>query len=390
LKYLLFADLYFPQGILNILVPVLIPIYLAQKGIPVEIITIVAGIGWAPWIIKFSWSGVIDKYLQYGRKIFVIIGSLIAVLCFFILAFIDPAISIIPFAIVLFISQIGQSFHDSAADAWAIDISLKEEHGKINAAMSAGISIGISSSAVILSFIAEIYGFNSMFLIVGIIVLLMLVYPLVIKEIKVTKKIRKQEKITPLLISEFRKKTTQLISLFALSTVIGGGVLVFVFPLFATNVLGLSVSQMGLIAGVAPLVVIPGYLVGGVLSDRWGRKKTIYIFAIPSIVFIMVIIFTDKLLFLLIPYLAYLFLNAGHWTTSHAMYMDETNPKIGATQFAMFNSLTNLGIIGSGMFAGTLIALLGYYNVFFFVSLSFIPPLIILYFIKLKKSKNNR
>ncbi len=42
LKYALFADLYFPEGIIGIIVPVLIPIYLVDKGISVEIATLVA------------------------------------------------------------------------------------------------------------------------------------------------------------------------------------------------------------------------------------------------------------------------------------------------------------------------------------------------------------
>lgn len=123
----------------------LIPIYLVDKGISVEIATIVASIGWIPWIIKFAWSGVIDKRSQKGRKIYVTIGSLIAVFCFFGLAFIDPVVLLIPFTIVLFLSQIGQSFLDSAADVWAIDIIQKEERGKINGTMAAGVSIGPAS-----------------------------------------------------------------------------------------------------------------------------------------------------------------------------------------------------------------------------------------------------
>ena len=35
-------------------------------------------------------------------------------------------------SITIFISQIEQSFPDSTNDAWAIDISQKEERGKIN------------------------------------------------------------------------------------------------------------------------------------------------------------------------------------------------------------------------------------------------------------------
>ena len=44
-------------------------------------------------------------------------------------------------SITIFISQIGQSFRDSANDAWAIDISQKEERGKINGVKNTRFSL---------------------------------------------------------------------------------------------------------------------------------------------------------------------------------------------------------------------------------------------------------
>jgi len=386
-KYILFADLYFPEGIIDTIVPILIPIFLVEEGIPVEIATLVAGIGWIPWIIKFMWSGIIDKYIQYGRKTFVIIGSIIAVISFFILAFINPVSSIILFTIFLFISQIGQSFHDSAADVWAIDVCKKHERGKINGAMAAGHTIGVSSSAVALAFIADIYGFNSIFIVAGFMILIILIIPLFTKE---KKKKRKPEKVTPLLINEFKNRTTALMAIFAPITVISTGLFMFAVPLFGKNVINLSVSEIGLIAAASPPFVIAGGLLGGALSDKWDRKKTYYIFAIPSIIMILSVMFTRVLLILLIPYFINVFLQTGRGTAVRAMYMDITNPKIGATQYSLFNSLTVIGVVATGMFSGVLIAILGYINVFIIVALAIIPPLVILYFIKFNNKSLNK
>ena len=71
------------------------PIYLLNKGIPIELITVVVGIGGIPWVTKFLWSGFIDKYSKKGHKKFIIIGSLVAVICFF-LRLLDIAKAIIP------------------------------------------------------------------------------------------------------------------------------------------------------------------------------------------------------------------------------------------------------------------------------------------------------
>ncbi len=386
-KYILFADLYFPEGIIDTIVPILIPIFLVDEGVPVEIATLVAGIGWIPWITKFLWSGIIDKYIQYKRKTFVIIGSIIAVISFFILAFINPVSSIIPFTIFLFISQIGQSFHDSAADVWAIDVCKKDERGKINGAMAAGHTIGLSSSAVVLAFIADSYGFNSIFIVAGFMVLIVLIIPLFIKE---KKKKRKPEKVTPLLINEFKNRSTALMAIFAPIAVISAGLFMFAAPLFAKNVINLSVTEIGLIAAAGPPFVIAGGLLGGALSDRWDRKKTYYIFAIPSIIMILSIMFTRVLLILLIPYFINIFLQTGRGAAMRAMYMDITNPKIGATQYSLFNSLTVIGVVATGMFSGVLIAILGYINVFLIIALTIVPPLIILHFVKFNNKSLNK
>jgi len=366
-------------------VPVLIPVYLSEKGLSVEIITLVAAIGWIPWIIKFSWSGIIDSFSKYKRKIFVLIGSLIAIICFFLLAFIDPAVSIITFTIILFISQIGQSFHDSSADAWAIDISQIDERGKINSAMITGHSIGSGIGALVLTLLAEIYGFNCLFIGVGILILLILIIPILTKECN---RAKKQEKVTPLLITEFKKRTTQLVALFALIITISGSLLMFTIPLFATNVLNLSISQIGLISAATTFIIIPGSFIGGIIADKIGRKKTIYSFCVPTILLVLLIFFIDNLLLLLVPYFIIIFLNAGRGSATNAMYMDVTNPKISASHYSIFNSISVLGIVGTGALSGVLIAAFGYSYIFVFISLSLIPPLILLYFIQLNKKKN--
>ena len=65
--------------------------------------------------------------------------------------------------------------------------------------------------------------------------------------------------------------------------------------------------------------------------------------------------------------------------------MDATNPRIGGVQFSLFNGLVNLDFILSAMISGTLIGYFGFNNVFIIAGLALIPPLIILYFIRLNK-----
>jgi len=67
--------------------------------------------------------------------------------------------------------------------------------------------------------------------------------------------------------------------------------------------------------------------------------------------------------------------------------MDATNPRIGATQFSIFTSLSNLGNISASAASGTLLVLLGFNCVFLYSAWIFGPVMLLLYFIKIEGVK---
>jgi len=380
LKYLLFGDLYFPQGFSNVAVP-LTALYFIKLEIPVEYITIIIGIGLIPWIIKFFWSFPIDKYVQKGRKFFVFIGGLIAAICFFLLYFIDPLNLIGIFTLVLFFSQIGQTLLDSAADAWAIDVSTKENRGRINAAMNIGKVVGAGLGAIVLTYVAQTYGHRYMFIIAGIIILINIILPSLIIE---TEKIIRKQKVRQLLFKEFKKKHVKLLLLFIPLVAIGAGFINYGLDIYAKIVLELSDFQIGLLGAVMFTIAIPGSIFAGIISDKVGRKPAIYLCDITFAIIVLLFISTDSLTLKFVLFLIGSFFGMGGNAAAFAFYMDATNPKIGGTQFSLYNGLANLGFGGAGIFVGFLFVLIGYDNTFLISALIIFPPLLLLHFIKIK------
>ena len=380
LKYLLFADLYFPQGFSNVAVP-LTSLYFIYLEIPVEYITIIIGIGLIPWIIKFAWSGPIDKYVYKGRKFFVLIGGIIGAISFFLLYFIDPLNLIGLFTIVLFFSQVGVTFLDSAADAWGVDVSTNEDRGKINAAMNIGRVIGMGLGAIVLTYIGQTFGHRYMFVIAGSMILINIILPSVIAE---AEKIIRKQKVKELLFKEFRKKYVKLLLLYIPLIAIGGGIINFGIDIYSKIVLGLSDFQIGLLTAGSIAFAIPGSILAGIVSDKFGRKLAIYLcdiaFGIIIILFISIDSFTIKILLFLIG----TFFAMGAGAAASTFYMDATNPKLGGTQLSLYNGLNNLGFEGAGIFVGSLFVLLGYNTTFLFAALAVFPPLILLHFIQIK------
>jgi len=381
-KYFLFTSLYFIQGILLTVAWVIIPIYFVEKGISLPLTTLVVGVAMVPWSIKFVWGGIVDYFIHLGRKIFIILGGILFALGLFAVAFIDPGDFLIPFAFFLFISVSGVVLLDVAVDAWAIEISQQDERGKISGAMFAGQNSGWAISSFLLAFIAQTIGYSLVFLVAGIIVIIVILFPLMFKEIKT---VRKSEKMMALLIGEFRKKTTQFISIFSLILYINIGLLLLAVPLYIRVSLQLDIAQIGFIVAIFPVMTAVGSLVGGLIADRSGRKIILYIFIGASIFFTASLIFANSWQVLAVLYGIIGFLYGGYLAVNFAILMDITNPRVGATQFSILTSLSNAGFIGGNIVSGSMVTSIGFGRVFLYSAWFLGPALLILHFIKLKK-----
>ena len=384
-RYILFSGLYAAEGLYQTILLLVTPLYLLEKNVSIPIITLVMAIGELPWALKFIWGGIIDFYHKYGRKKFTVFGTIIGAIGFLILALIDQNFSIIFFALFLFIGHMGIGFLDAAADAWAIDISTKKDRGKINASMNIGSSISGSIGGPILVIIGVTFGYHISFIIAGLIIMFLTIVPLFVKY--TPKKIDKLE-IWPLIKEEFSKKSTRLTTLYFFISVLNPALLLTLIVIYAKTVLlwdDMFIALVGIILLVGG--TIPGSILGGVLSDKFGRKITLYIFLITGMIFSVTLIFTTDM-YILIPIVGALYLSWNATTAANwAMIMDIINPKIGASEHEIICSIVNFGDIVISAAAGTLVILIGFHNIFLLSAIIVIPAIIALYPIKSSKIK---
>jgi MFS family permease len=330
--------------------------------------------------MKFIFGPIVDHYIKYGRKPFIIFGGLVGSIGLLILAFIDPSNFLIPFTLLLFISHVGTMFLDVSADGWAIQISEEKERGKINAAMSTGLFGGIAISSILLTYIADNLGFLMVFITSGLLILLTIILPLFVKENII---IKTRPKLGSLLVKEFRKKNTILIAAFGGIAAINFGMLMLIIPEFMKNVLDLETVHIGLIASLFPIATVVGAVAGGLISDRIGRKLTLSIFLSLLAVTSLSFIFVETWEMLAIVYSLIGFIQGGSiYSSLLALYMDNTNPKIGASQYSIYTSFANLGEIGLAMMSGSLLVLLGYTKFFMYSAWIVGLAILLLYFIR--------
>ena len=101
----------------------------------------------------------------------------------------------------------------------------------------------------------------------------------------------------------------------------------FITP-FLNLFLKLDVAQVGLIIAIFTISSALGSLICGALTDKWGRKKALYIFFGLSIFLTLAIILTNTWLIFTIVYALIGFLQGGYLAGVTALYMDTTDPEI--------------------------------------------------------------
>ena len=378
-RYILFTSLYFSEGLYQAMILIITPLYLLGKNVPLPIITLIMGIGYLPWGLKFVWGGIIDFYHKYGRKKFAVFGTIFGALGFLALSIIDQFFSIIFFTLFLFIGYIGIGFLDSATDAWAIDTTKKEDRGKINGSMNIGKWSGQYLGALIIILIGVNYGYNISFMITGAIIMVLAIIPISVKY--EDRKIGKLN-IWPLIKQEFRKRTTRLTTLYFFTVVLHPALYFTLLVIYLKTVLNLDDTFIGLLFAFWLIAVIPGSIIGGILADKYGRKLPLYIFLLSLIIFSITPIFISNIYLIVLNFSIILFFANGVIAANWAMIMDIINPKIGAAEHEIICSIVNFGSIIIGSATGTLLVLFGFHNLFLLSAIIIIIALIILYRIK--------
>ena len=382
-KYFFFGSLYFSFGLNAVFISLILPLYFLDQGISPAMITAMISIIAIPTFIKFVWGWIVDYFIQFGRKPFIISGGLLTVFCLFILSFLNPGNALIPFVIVGLISWIGIGFLTISLDALVISNTIEKERGKINGTMYAAQNVGLAGGSALLPFIVKTLGYNMVFLTAGFIILPIVLFSLILQEKKIVKK---PQKVGELLIQEFKKRTILVIAIFAVLIMMSSGIILLIAPIWMDVGLKLDITQVGLVTMLFTIAIAIGSIIGGILADKLGRKTTLYILILSSIFFSVLLIFTNSWEYFALIYCIIGFLQGGYTSSVCALFMDVTNPCIGATQYSIFISLFNFGIIITMTISGSLYIMFGFSRLFLYSAWIFGPALLVLYFIRLKKN----
>jgi MFS family permease len=296
-------------------------------------------------------------------------------------------------AMVLVVNIFGAT-QDVAIDALACSVLREEERGLANGMMFAGAYAGNAVGGSGVLFLTNYVPFNrTFFLVAGCILTVTAGAALFLREPKTAVAVARQGAGLSAVTAQVRDYARQALKAFFGSRAAVAGLVFALLPAGAYSLslalqsnlaveLGLTDSQIGLLGLISAVLAALGCVVGGYLSDRFGRRRMLALYlvgtVIPTAAFAYVMYHHGWIMpidprsaarptppdtvitaFWALGF-AYSIFQGLMYGTRTALFMDICTPAVAATQFTAYMAVLNLVIWYSGMWQGWAIESLGY------------------------------
>lgn len=369
-RRVLFAGLYFAEGAPIGFIWSCLPALLRSSRVPVGEIASFTALLVLPWTFKFVWAPMIDilRGPRWALRHWIIAAQLLMGLTLAPLLFIEVGSDFRWIAPLLFFHACAAATQDVAVDALAISSVSASERGRINGWMQAGMLTGRglfgggallvislwSMQAVVLIMLAALT--CSVFLVAS------------SRESAVGRAEQRKAERARSVLQAFRRIAAQpgtwLALLFAGTAGAGfKGVGSVAQPFLIDR--GLTREEVGWMYAL-PVIgcMIAGSLLGGRMSDRLGRVRTVtvaLVLVVGCVGALAIVAATRDAASMDRPVaeialLMTVYLGAGLLTAAmYALLMDLTDPRIGATQFSAYMGATNGCEAWAGYASGRLV-----------------------------------
>jgi len=326
------------------------PTLLRQHGIEIDIIGRFTAILTLPWVFKFLWAPLIDVFRSksFGYTGWIGLSQLLMCITLLPLVFIPLEGNLMLWGILLFFHSIFAATQDVSVDALVINVVASKEKGMLNGLMQAGMLLGRSLFGGGALLIASSSGLH---ITIGLMILVIFSTLLLLNFIKEPQHVKAENKrvneFQKNLIASFKPKSTWYAIAFALTAAAAFEAVGAMAGPFMTDK-KLSIESIGFFFGLpVVLSMLGGGLLGGYFSDRMKRRlsTTLFLCGFVSMAITIAVvgyIFPDSHSPVWVSLFILMYFSIGMFTaTSYALFMDVSNPKLGATQFSTFMAATN-------------------------------------------------
>ena len=368
-----------------------LPTLLRTAGVPIEQITELTALILFPWIFKFAWAPLVDAMRgpRWGFRAWIITAQLLMGLTLLPLLWLDPATEFGTWRTLLLMHAVAAATQDVAIDALAINSVPIHQRGFLNGCMQAGMLTGRSLFGGGALLVAAWLGYDWIVMLLIAWIWIALAAALIVHAPEPVEATEPRE-FARTLGSALRSRTTWLGIAFALTSAAAFEATGQLAGPFLVD-RGVSAATIGLFFGIVVVTaMLTGGLIGGRLSDRWGRLRSVALFLAGFVAMILLLAAADRAgaggAMTLLALLAGMYFFVGLFTAaSYAMFMDLTDPRLGGTQFSTYMAATNgcesWAVWTGGRIAGSA----GYPSAFVVMSIASLLSLGILRFAHLRE-----
>jgi PAT family beta-lactamase induction signal transducer AmpG len=360
----MFAALYFVQGVIQAYQLNFFKPHMDSEGIDADRLAIVASLALLPFVIKWIFGLISDKYPLFGRGHrvpYMVIGLVSTAAAFAVAFFIDPSESFGVLAAMVLTATFFMALFDTSADALAVDVVVPEDHSRVQAWMTSGRAAGLVVLSLIFGLIADTIGYQAIFLVIAALLLLPLWY---------VTRVQEPAERTPAHSFDrraFRVMTQPRYLVFGLFLILAwtcfqgiDGLVTF----YMSNELDSSGGTIGLYGTLKGLGMVVGAVGLSTLVSRFGRG----IAALVTLVAVAAGGFMFSTLESEVSILAVAAIwgvAVGlQWTTYVTLSMGITDTRIAGSMFAILQTMSNIGIGAGEGLATALSDNIGFSSVF--------------------------
>jgi PAT family beta-lactamase induction signal transducer AmpG len=371
-----------------------------------------------PWAFKWAFGPFIDVFTseRLGRRRGWILGTqILLIVTLLACTGLELPGQLGLLTLVLLVHNSFGAMQDVAIDALAVNTLHPDERGLANGVMFAGAALGTAVGGTGVLFLMPLIGLQGGFVFVAACiaaVTVFIVLPL-------------RESSTPL--SEQRvagwksaAREMRHFSVEAFRSFLGtrgayAGLFFALLPAGAMSLglalqsnlaveVGMSDDDIGWLSLWSQVIAAGSMVIGGLLSDRLGRRRTLFVYlALMSVpvLYLMGVLIEHQWIMpaaqsgavkriaapalvsaVWLATLIYAVPQGLMYGTRSALFMDVTNPKVAATQFTAYMAMMNLAIAYSSTWQGIAIEALGYPNTLLIDAVTGVLCLAVLPFIK--------
>jgi PAT family beta-lactamase induction signal transducer AmpG len=396
-----FFFLYVTEGIPLGFTATAVATQMRRQGLSPAEIGAFVGLLYAPWAWKWLVAPMVDLVYskRFGRRRgWIVIMQCLMVCGLLVSINIDYTADLKLYTAIILLVNIFGATQDVAIDALACATLKKSERGTANGLMFAGAYLGNALGGAGVLFLSAVIGFaNAGYLAIGAILVVTIFVSIPLREPKTDEAIEDEAPDgvgrVKAIANEISTYAVQVFQMFrsSRSAMFAGVLALLPFGALSLSLVlganlavefGMSDTEIAKLALVAAVVSAGGCVVGGFLSDRFGRRKMLGMYvvgmAVPPLV-LAAYMYSEGYIAPIDPTMENrpatpAILVTVFWATSigfsviqglmygtrTALFMDVVQPKWAATQFTAYMSLLNVTIWYSATWQGWAIEKHGY------------------------------